>query len=133
MARFLSSDWFDEVARHSSPAPLPPAGAAPPGIRLVMRQVVQGTPEGEVSYHVVVESGEARISPPGGDPGPADLTITTTWETAVALAQGKLPAQAALVEGRLRVRGNLATIGAAAAGLAGLDPVPVEVREATTY
>lgn len=131
MARFLSSEWFDEVARHT-PATPPPAGAAPRD-RLVMRQIVQGTPEGEVSYHVVVESGEARISPPGTDAGPADLTITTTWETAVALAQGKMPAQAALVEGRLRVRGNLATIGTAAGGLAGLDPVPVEVREATTY
>jgi len=100
----------------------------------VLRQVVRDTPDGEVCYHVVVESGAARIVPPGDcDPGPADLTITTGWNTAVEIAQGKLAAQAALVEGRLRVHGNLACVAAHAGALGGLDPVPPEVREQTTY
>lgn len=132
MARFLSSEWFDEVARQNPERP----GASAGGVsqdRLVLRQVVLETPDGDVRYHVVVESGEARISPPGADPGPADLTITTNWKTAVAIAQGKLPAQAALVEGRMRVKGNVAAIGSAAGGLAGLDPVPAQVRAGTTY
>ena len=132
MARFLSPEWFDEVVRHNTETPTASTGGASPG-GLVMCQVVRGTPDGDVRYHVVVDAGEARISPPGDDPGPADLTITTSWETAVAIAQGKLATQAALVEGWLRVKGNLATIGAAAGGLAGLDPVPAEVRADTTY
>lgn len=132
MARFLSPEWFDEVARHNPERPSAPTGGVYPD-RLVLCQVVQGTPDGDVRYHVVIDAGEAWISPPSADPGPADLTITTNWDTAVAIAQGNLPAQAALVEGRLRVKGNLAAIGSAAGGLAGLDPVPAEVRAGTTY
>jgi hypothetical protein len=128
MARFLSSAWFDEVARHS-----PRPANADDAPNLVLRQVVNDSPDGDIAYHVVVESGAARIEPPGRDPGPADLTLTTTWETAVGIAQGKLAAQAALVEGRLRVKGNLAVIAGQAAAIAGLDAVPPEVRDRTTY
>lgn len=132
MARFLSPEWFHEVARENPEPPSTEAGGVSRD-RLVLRQVVQEGPDGEVRYHVVVESGRARISPPDADPGPADLTITTNWETAVAIAQGKLAAQAALVEGRLRIKGNLAAIGSAAGALSGLDPVPERVRSSTTY
>lgn len=131
MARFLSPAWFDEVRTHT-------AGAAPQtdalaDDRLVLRQVVRDTPDGDVVYHVTVEAGCARIVAPGDEAGPADLTITTDWDTAAAIAQGKVAAQAALIEGRLRVKGNLAAIASHAGGLPGLDPVPAAVRDRTTY
>lgn len=129
MARFLSPDWFEQVV-HDQTAVQPDAAA---GERLVICQVVRDAPGGEVRYHVVVEAGRARIIPPQCDAGPADLTITSGWETAVAIAQGKLAAQTALVEGKLRIKGNLAGIAAQSASLAGLDPVPAAVRRDTTY
>jgi hypothetical protein len=49
------------------------------------------------------------------------------------MAQGLLSAQAALLEGRLRVKGDLARLSGRAADLAGLDPVPDAVRRQTTY
>ena len=135
MARFLSPAWFEEVERHAPgrpPASDLPAGAPSDG-PLVLRQVVRGTPDGEVSYHVIVEPGSARIVGPGAQTGPPDLTITTDWDTAAAIAQGKLAAQVALIEGRLRVKGNLAAVAENAGGLPGLDPVPPAVRDHTTY
>jgi hypothetical protein len=83
----------------------------------------------------------ASIDPPAAPP-PAnrtslrsipDLTITCDWATATGLAQGTLSAQAALMAGRLRVRGDLAGLAGRAADLAGLDPVPASVRRQTTY
>ena len=145
VARFLSPEWFAEVARFGPPRPT----AAPAD--LVLEQVVYDTPEGEVRYRVVVTGRAAYIEPPrdpsdtrtGGDgtdsgsgrvAGSApDLTITCDWATATRLAQGTLSAQAALTTGRLRVRGNLARLSGRAANLAGLDPVPPGVRRRTTF
>jgi hypothetical protein len=143
MARFLSADWFADVAEVAEVAAATPPEAAsggqmaPGGEQLVLEQVVHGTPDGEVRYRVVARNRAARIEPVGvtsnGPSGAPDLTISCDWATAVAMAQGHLSAQGALMAGRLRVRGNLARLSGWAADLTGLDPVPPEVRRRTTY
>jgi hypothetical protein len=135
MSRFLSPDWFAEVARD---APSPLGAPAPETGQLVLEQVVHGTPDGEVRYRVVVGAGAAYIQAPlatnpNGGPVTPDLTIACDWATAVAMARGELSAQAALMAGRLRVRGNLARLSGRAPDLVGLDPVPEDVRRHTTY
>ncbi len=131
VARFLSPEWFAEVARQSPSR----AAAAPDQNSLVLEQVVRDGPEGEVRYQVVVTADGAYIEPPSNlDSRPAaDLTIACDWPTATGLAQGTLSAQTALMEGRLRVSGNLARLSGQAAHLVGLDPVPDPVRRQTTY
>jgi hypothetical protein len=147
MARFLSAEWFAEIDRSTTAGSAAPAASrALP--HLVLEQVVQDTPEGEVRYRVVVGDGTARIeraaphangataAPDATVPDlatPPDLTIISDWATAAALAQGHLSAQAALMAGRLHIRGSLARLSTWTAGLAGLDPVPPDVRRRTTY
>src|SRR5262249_10685523 len=131
MARFLSAEWFAEIDRSvlaGSAVPAETSGQS----RLVLEQVVHDTPEGEVRYRVVVGDGTARIERAAPGPNGAaraaaaapdataasdaaftrstatpDLTIVSDWATATALAQGQLSAQAALMAGRLRIRGSL--------------------------
>jgi len=99
----------------------------------VLEQVVRETPDGAVRYLVVVSAGSAYVvAPPAGDRRP-DLTITCDWTTAVAIATGQISAQTALMEGRLRVRGDLARLAGRASELVGLDPLPDNVRRQTTY
>jgi hypothetical protein len=137
MARFLSPEWFAEVARLGPPRPAvaPGGGTAD----LVLEQVVQNGPDGEVRYRVVVAAGSAYIEGPAaavranGAPVPPDLTITCDWATATAMAQGELSTHAALLAGRLRVKGDMARLSGRSAVLTGLDPVPVQVRRQTTY
>ncbi len=129
MVRFLSAEWFAAVAaaRGGSPA----RDGEP---RLVLEQIVRATPEGDVRYLVVMNALSAAIEHPRPGEGPdPDLTITCEWQTATAIAQGQLSTQRALMQGRLRVRGNLARLSEKLAEVAGLDPVPPEVREKTTY
>jgi SCP-2 sterol transfer family len=145
MARYLSREWFDEVVAASGPD-------AAGGRDLVLEQVVLDTPDGDVRYRVAVGDGTVRLiapphpAPPAApdgagngtagpswDAGAADLTFTSDWATATALAQGVLSAQTAIMEGRLRVRGSLTRISGQAPRFAGLDPVPEEVRSRTTY
>jgi hypothetical protein len=141
VARFLSPEWFGEVARHSHDphgqdrrSPNSPA-ESPDQPLLVLEQVVRDGPDGDVRYRVVVTEGGAYIEPPSNlDFRPApDLTIACDWSTATGLAQGTLSSQAALMAGRLRVSGNLARLSGQAAHLVGLDPVPESVRRQTTY
>jgi hypothetical protein len=146
MPRFLSPEWFDAVRTHSGHEeqrnPHEPGEAdrtghhtlhGPSPDRLVLEQVVTGSPHGNVRYFVVVENGHARLVEPGFFRQVADLTITTDWETASAMAKGELATQAALMQGRLRMRGNLSKLAGRAGDLAGLDPVPEAVRRTTTY
>jgi hypothetical protein len=138
VARFLSAAWFEEIetARPGgSGETAGPRHGADPEDRLVLRQVVTGTPDGRVSYLVVVEGGQARVERSAGSPGDGDiqLTITCDWPTATAIAQGVLSTQRALMEGRLRVRGSPTALLARGRQLANIDPLPAEVRQNTTY
>ena len=126
MPRFLSPEWFDAAVAD------PAEAAGPTADRLVIQQTVTDTPDGDVSYLVVVEGDSARLARAGGSDTP-DLTITTGWATAAAVAQGQLSAQRALMDGHLRVRGDLNRLAAATERLKGLDPLPAELRESTTY
>lgn len=134
MPRFLSSEWFDAVRLHASddePGNARPDHHSPD--RLLLEQVVTGTPDGTVRYVVVVEKGSARLLQPGAPDQAADLILTTDWDTAAAIAKGELATQAALMQGRLRVRGNLAKLAGRSGDLGGLDPMPQAVRKTTTY
>jgi SCP-2 sterol transfer family len=135
MARFLSAAWFNEIESAGAAGGAGTDGNQDPAERLVMEQVVTGTPDGEVSYLVVVEGKRARVVRPssGATLTEADLTITCDWPTATAIAQGHLSTQRALMQGRLRVRGSPAALLQRGAQLAGLDPIPAAIRKNTTY
>jgi putative sterol carrier protein len=121
MARYLSEAWFEEVAAAT------PTGAD----GLTLQQVVTGTPDGEVRYHVSVSDGSGRIH--AGQAEAPDATFTEDYATAAAVARGQLSVHAALLEGRIRVAGNMAVLSARQDELAGIDPVPAAVRAATTF
>ncbi|HWE56051.1 MAG TPA: SCP2 sterol-binding domain-containing protein [Acidimicrobiales bacterium] len=137
MARFLSAEWFASVTSAGPPtatvvtAADGPPTESPESPGLVIEQVVTATPDGTVVYRIAVAGGQARIVwPVPPDAPPADLRISSEWATAVAVAQGQLSAQRALMQGRLRVSGRPGGLSAPAPAI---DPVPAEVRSATTY
>jgi hypothetical protein len=93
--------------------------------------MVTATPDGDVTYHVVVDRRGATLRA-GPVPRP-DLTFTSDYGTAAAVARGDLSTQAALSLGRIRVAGNVARLADRAEALAGLDPLPPALRAVTTY
>ena len=126
MPLFLSEEWFATVASET------PAGGSEP--EAVLEQVVEGGPSGRVTYRVELTDSSARIVwPVPADAGEPDLRVTCDWPTAVAVAKGELSTQRALMQGRLRVRGNAARISELAGVLTSVDPVPTAVRQSTSY
>jgi hypothetical protein len=126
MARYLSDEWFEQAGALGSEAASPLSGAA-----LVLQHTVTGLAAGEVSYHVrLVDDAAEIVRGPSANP---DVTFVEDYATAAAVASGALSAPAALLAGRIRVGGDMAALISHQDILAGHDPLPAAVREATTY
>ena len=100
MAKFLSQEWLDLQRELAADFP------ERPGATARMQYVVTGTPDGDVSYFQVVENGTMLVNELGVDPE-ADFTITTAFGDAERIAKGELDANAAFMQGRLKVTGNM--------------------------
>ena len=124
MARFLSPGWFEALGQVPVPGTPVPPGA------VTIEVVVTGPPEGDVRYQVVVSADGAGARWRVQDLAPAQVRFTTDYGTASAIADGRLAAVDALAQGRARVSGNAAALGA----LAQLpDLVPAALRATTTF
>ena len=123
--RFLSPEWLAAAADA--------VRAATPGGTdgLTLQQVVTGGPDGEVAYRVRIGRDTVELLPGRGDD--ADVVFTEDWDTAAAIGEGRLSPQAAFVDGRVRVSGNVALVMAAQQSLATVESALAGVRAATTY
>jgi hypothetical protein len=120
VAEFLTDEWLDELEAAARAADVP---VAP---RLVLQQVVPDGPGGDVAYAVVVEDGKVRVD--RGRVEHPDLVFTQDRATAEAIHRGELSAQAAFMQGRLRLGGDLRAVIDRAADLASIDDVFARVR-----
>jgi hypothetical protein len=125
---FLSEIWLRELD-DAVRAAIGMSVLAP----MVIEQVVHDVPgRGEVRYHLRVDAGGAHVAP-GEAPRPADVRLTTDYETASAIALGTENAQIALARGRLRLGGDIDTLVRGGTALAALHDATAVLRTATTY
>jgi hypothetical protein len=122
---FLSAAWLSnlqDAARASSVAP---------DLRLVVQQVVVDTDGREVAYAIRVAEG--RVSVDSGRVDDAEVTFTQDRATASEIATGALSAQAAFIDGRLRVGGDLTSLLERARELAAIEDLFAPVRATTAW
>ncbi len=124
MAVFLSTEWIAALDAAAS------GRRAPDGLRLVVQQVVRDGDD-EVAYAIRIADGSVRVT--GGRAADADVTFTQDRPTAAAIATGELSAQAAFIDGRLRVGGDLSTLLEHTAALAALEDVFATARAGTAW
>ena len=104
MAKFLTQEWHDETRRLAEGQP------ERPGATARMQYVVTGSPDdGDVRYFWVLENGKLLESSLG-DLDDAEITLTQSYEDAVAIQKGELDANAAFMQGRVKVTGNMAKL-----------------------
>ncbi len=126
----MSGEWLAAVDRALSSSPEVAAATGATSLRLL--QVVTDAPDGTVAYVVAVDHGVVRVT--AAEPGDsADVTLTSDWPTAIAIATGALAPHDAFTDGRLRVRGDIDVLRAQAPALTGLHTAFDEVRATTTY
>jgi len=103
MAKWLTQEWLEEERRL--------AGSQPerPGASTRMQYVITGGPDGEVRYYWILENGKLLDSQLG-DLSDAELTLSTDYDDAMQVQQGELDANAAFMQGRIKVTGNMAKL-----------------------
>jgi len=103
MSKWLSQDWLDESRKLAESQPERPGASAR------MQYVVTGGPDGDVKYYWVLENGKLLESQLGEMPDP-EVTLTQTYEDAMKIQKGELDANAAFMQGRIKVTGNMAKL-----------------------
>ena len=103
MAKYLSQEWLDETRVLAEGQPERPGASAR------MQYVVTGGPDGDVKYYWILENGKLQESALGDAPD-ADFTMTLTYDDSVKVQNGELDANAAFMQGRMKVAGNMAKL-----------------------
>ncbi|MGI9120342.1 MAG: SCP2 sterol-binding domain-containing protein [Acidimicrobiales bacterium] len=103
MVRYLSEGWMALTKDLAADFPETPGASAR------LQYVITGGPDGEVRYHHVVENGRTLAHALGDDPE-AEVTLTSSFEDKMKVDKGELDADAAFMQGRVKVTGNIAKV-----------------------
>ncbi len=103
MAKWLSQEWLDEGRSLAESQP-ERAGAT-----ARMQYVVTGGPDGDVKYYWVLENGKLLESNLG-ELTDAEVTLTESYDDAMRIQKGELDPNAAFMQGRVKVTGNMAKL-----------------------
>lgn len=100
MAKYLSQEWLDLQKDLAQDFP------ERPGATARMQYVVTGAPEGDVKYYAVIDNGK-MVDNRLGEDAEAEFTLTTAYDDSVKVLQGELDPNAAFMQGRMKVSGNM--------------------------
>ncbi|HLI44983.1 MAG TPA: SCP2 sterol-binding domain-containing protein [Acidimicrobiales bacterium] len=103
MTKWLTQEWLDEGRELAESQP------ERPGATARMQYVVTGGPEGDVKYYWILENGKLLESKLGELPD-AEVTLTESYDDAMRIQKGELDANAAFMQGRVKVTGNMAKL-----------------------
>ncbi|MBW3609972.1 MAG: SCP2 sterol-binding domain-containing protein [Actinomycetota bacterium] len=103
MVKYLSAEWmalFKELA-----AEFPET----PGATARLQYVITGAPDGDVRYYHVIDNGHTVEHALGDDPE-TEVTLTSSYDDKMKVDKGELDANAAFMQGRVKVTGNIAKV-----------------------
>ena len=103
MSKWLTQEWLDETRKMAEGQPERPGASAR------MQYVVTGGPEGDIEYYWVLENGKI-VESKLGRLEDAEVTLTTAHPDAVKIQKGELDANAAFMQGKVKVTGNMAKV-----------------------
>jgi alkyl sulfatase BDS1-like metallo-beta-lactamase superfamily hydrolase len=128
MPKWLTQEWMDEQSKLAQDQP------ERPGATARMQYVVTGGPEGDIRYYWVLVDGHIRENRLG-TLDDAELTLTQSYEDALRIQKGELDEQAAFMQGRIKVEGNMAKLMALLPITSSLEyrELQSKIREITEY
>lgn len=129
VVEYLSPEWIEAADELLASAP---TDGLPDGEPLVVETVVTDAPGGERRY--VVELGASGMSARRSDgTGPFTVRLTQSYEVAAEVAQGRLSAQAAFLDARIQLGGDVTTLIGNADLVARIGDVLAPLRSRTSY
>ena len=103
MAKWLTQEWLDEGKKLAEGQPERPGASAR------LQYVITGGPDGDIHYYWVLENGKLLESKLGELPDP-EVTLTQNYEDAMRIQKGELDANAAFMQGKVKVTGDIAKL-----------------------
>jgi putative sterol carrier protein len=103
MAKWLTQEWLDESTRLAEGQPVREGASAR------LQYVITGGPSGDINYYWVVVDGLLRENRLGVLPD-AEATLTETIDDAMSMQKGELDANAAFMQGKIKVDGDVAKL-----------------------
>ena len=100
MAKFLTQEWLDLQQKLAQEFP------ERPGATARMQYKITGGPDGDVIFYTVVDNGKI-IENALGEDAQADFTMTASYDDFAKSSKGELDANAAFMQGKLKVTGNM--------------------------
>jgi putative sterol carrier protein len=100
MAMYLSQEWHDKALELAQTFP------DRPGATARMAYNVTGAPDGDIAYYQIIENGKVLEQKVGACDAP-DFTMNVSWDDSVKVQKGELDANAAFMQGRMKVTGNM--------------------------
>jgi putative sterol carrier protein len=98
--KWLTQEWLDESKHLAETQPVRPGASAR------LQYVITDGPDGDIQYYWIVVDGqltENRL----GELADAEVTMTETYDDAMALQKGELDANAAFMQGKVKVTGDV--------------------------
>ena len=128
MVAYLSEEWLDRAGDAL-------AGSAELSERtadldLAIGYEVTGAPSGKVTYTIRFDRGTTTLEHPATD---APVSFALDYESAAAIAQGKVSAQAAFMQGRLKLVGDVNVMIRDGAVLDGVTDALADLRTDTDF
>ncbi len=103
MVKYLSPEWMALTKELAAEFPETPGASAR------LQYVITGGPDGDVRYHHVIDNGHTVEHALGEDPE-SEVTLTSTYDDKMKVDKGELDANAAFMQGRVKVTGNIAKV-----------------------
>lgn len=103
MTKYLTQEWLDEARALAQEMPERPDASAR------IQYLVAKGPEGDIAYWWRLEDGRLRESALGKMDDP-EVTLSLSYEDAVKIQKGDLDMNAAFMQGRMKVAGDMAKL-----------------------
>ncbi len=126
---YLSQEWLAE-------ADAAVQGLTPVDSPLTVTMVVNGGPSGRYSYQIVLGPGQVRLRPVEDDSAEsstADVSMMLDWDVAIGVAQGRIGAQRAFLDGDIQLGGDVTRLLGHQEALATVDDRLVDLRARTDF
>lgn len=126
MVQYLSDEWLEEAGAALAASTVE-TGDEP----VVLQYEVTGAPGGKRSYSLSFADGAVELST--GARKDASTSFSLDYDVAAAIARGELSAQAAFMQGRLKLGGDVMVLVRQHQLLGDVTDALADLRERTDY